>query len=570
MATLPSATVTIDAAAGAGAGGTGYCVVIAPVGTSADSTPRVFSSARGILAQHNYAPGVDYAALHIEATKKPVIFVGVPVATAGTFGQNDQSGVVGTSVITTTGTPLEAVDAILTVTTGGTIGATGIKFTLSMDGGITEKTISLGTAVSYTVPYLGIVLNFAAGTLVAADEFTFKTTAPMYDSAGLTAARVALAAQLKLARSFMPIGEVLNSTQAGWITTELNAYETSNERFAYARTSYVDRLPLAAKSKVVGETLTFVEVGASGDTLTRSAGSWIADGFKTGQNITISGSVLNNITTTLGITVTSATVITLGAEPDDFVAEAATASEDVTITVAQTMAAWVSAADTALASIDAQKRVDISLGRLRKQSPITGWSLRRPSAWAASIREYQHDLHIPTWAKEDGPLDGWSMLDEDGNVVEFDERTDGGGLAGRFTCPRTWANGPNGSFIAMSLTRDTEGSLLSYTHNMAVANLGCTIVQKATENVVGKVLQLNDDGTATSAALQIIEEAVNTDLEQALLREFVPGEGPRASKAVWRASTDDNLGVVDATLTGTLDLQLQGTVVHVATVVKIS
>src|SRR5687767_1996067 len=105
MATLPSATTTIDAAAGAGAGGTGYCVVIAPVGTSADSTPRVFTSAKGILAQHNYSPGVDYAALHIEATKKPVIFVGVPVATAGTFGQNDQSGVVGTSVITTTGTP---------------------------------------------------------------------------------------------------------------------------------------------------------------------------------------------------------------------------------------------------------------------------------------------------------------------------------------------------------------------------------------------------------------------------------------------------------------------------------
>ncbi len=103
-----------------------------------------------------------------------------------------------------------------------------------------------------------------------------------------------------------------------------------------------------------------------------------------------------------------------------------------------------------------------------------------------------------------------------------------------------------------------------------VANVGCTIVQTATENIVGSVLQLDDDGHATAAALGRIEEAVNTDLEIALLQEKVIGEGPRASKAVWRANTTDALNVVDATLTGVLDLHVNGTVVHVDTVVKVS
>ena len=49
----------------------------------------------------------------------------------------------------------------------------------------------------------------------------------------------------------------------------------------------------------------------------------------------------------------------------------------------------------------------------------------------------------------------------------------------------------------------------------------------------------------------------------------MPGEGPRASKATWTASADDDLSGVDATLTGVLDLVVNGTIVHVETVVKV-
>lgn len=568
MASLPSSTVTVSASAGALSGGTGYCVVFGCTATAADATPRVHNSWKSIYDTHGYSPALDYAALHIAATRKPVIFVALPVVTAGAFGQNDASGVTGTSVITTSGTPLEEVDAVLTVTTGGTIGTSGIVFTLSMDGGRTEKTVKLGTATSYVVPYLGITLNFAAGTLVADDEYTFISTAPMWDSAGVTSVRTALAAQQKLARSWMAIGDIATSTVAGYLTTAINAYETTNKRFCLVRANVKDRLPLPKKSKVVGQTLTFAEVGATGDTITRSAGSWIADGFAVGDDVTISGSVSNNITTTAGIATLTATVMTL--DTDDLVDEAATASEDVTITKSQTMAQWVSEADTDFASVDAQKRIDLGLGRLRVLSPVTGWEFRRPVSWAASIREYTKDIHVTCWRVKDGPLDGWSMLDDNGTVAEYDERINGGGLAGRFTCATTLDNGPVGSFIATSLTRDTDGSLLSYTHNMYVANVAQTVVQAATTLFLGQTVPLNSDGTMKADARGRLESAVNTDLEIALLKELVPGEGARCSSVVWTAATDDDLSVVGATLNGSCALVVNGTIVNVNTVVRVS
>ncbi len=481
MATIPSAGVTINAEAGALAGGTGYCVVMGCVPTSADATVRVFSSAKALIAQHGYSPAVDYAALHLEATKQPIIFIGMAVTTAGASANLVTTGKLGTSVFTVTGTIFEETSAVFTVVNGGTVGTSGITFTLSLDGGRTSKLIRLGTATSYVVPYVGITLNFAAGTLLAADVVTFTTTAPMWGASDMNLAKAALVAQQKLARSWVVIGDMTNSTFAGYVTTAANAYASANDRFTYARVNVTD--------KTSGEA---------------------------------------------------------------------------------TQAAFVAARVTAFATVDGQRRIDIGLGRARAASPITGWSFRRPAMWFISIREYQKDIHIPTWRKEDGPLDNCSLEDTSGNIVEYDERTVGGALADRFSCLRTWGNGPNGPYVAMSLTRDTEGSLLSYTHNLAVTNVACTVVQQQTENVVGKVLQLNDDGTATTAALGRIEETINTALEQALMVEKIIGQGPRASKAVWRASKTDILNVVDATLTGVLDLHLSGTVVHVTTTVKVS
>jgi hypothetical protein len=649
MPTLPRATTQVSETAGALAGGLDTVCLICPVATNADTTPRQFGSAAAVYAQHGYCEGVEYAALHAQQTRKPFIFVGIPIVTAGVVGRFNTGGNTGSSVVSVaaggTGV-LGEHDGVVRVVTGGTIGTDQIKLEVSADGGRTFLPVRLGTASSYAIPYLNVTVSFAAGTLVAGDTvLTWHGSGPRGNAAGWQAARVALAAQQRGFRSMLLFGDLQNSTEADAFVDELEAYETSNERFVFGRASLLDRLPLATLSHsrarmtgnpaltfaevgATGDTitrasgswitdgfvngdwitvtgtasnngagkvttvsatvltldtfdltaegpvsnvtvtaepmLTFAEVGATGDTITRSRGSWLDDGFRVGDKIVVSGTVSNNITAAAGLTAVTATVLTL--DTDDLAAEIVGAF-GVTITAGQTKAAWMAALDAAFASIDARFRGSFGAGRGRINSPFSGWLLRQSAAWAASLREYAHDLHIATWKKDDGPT-GFDLFDADGVLVEWDDRVDGeAATAARFTSFRTWANGPQGAFIARDLTRASESSLLSNTHNVAVVNLACTTVQLATENVIGRSLVLNDDGTATSDSLKTIETEVNAALELALLQNR--GEGPRASKAVWTAATDDILNVPEALLNGVLDLNLNGTVHSVNTQVRV-
>jgi hypothetical protein len=312
--------------------------------------------------------------------------------------------------------------------------------------------------------------------------------------------------------------------------------------------------------------LTFAEVGGTGDTITRSRGSFLTDGFRVGDLLTVTGTVSNNITGVSPITGVTALVLTLGA--DDLAAEVI-GSYSVTLTAGQTKAAWMAASDAAFAAVDDKPRLDLSAGRGRVRSPFSGWLTRRPAGWAASLREYQHDLHIATWRKSDGPTD-FDLFDANGNLVEWDDRVDGGAAcAARFTSLRTWSNGPAGAFVTMALTRASEGSLLGLTHNMAVVNLVCTTVQLNTEDAaIGVSLILEADGKATADSLAKIKKQVDNALHQAVLVNKL-GEGPRASLCSWTPDADVLFNVPTPIMTGTCTLLLNGTVHSVATSVLV-
>lgn len=648
MPTLPSARTRISPVAVALAAALGYIVVAGPVTSSADATPRLFSDAQAILDQHGYSDAAAYAAVHIQETGLPVLFVGLPVATAAALRYVDTSGNTGTSLPSVaagaSGYTCE-IDFVGTVETGGVVGTNGIEITYSCDGGRTNKTIRLGTATSFAIPYLGAVVSFAAGTLVEGDVFLrFRTSAPHWDNAGIASIRTSLAAQAKQSRSWLIAGDVKSATEAGYITTAINAYETTNRRFCNVRASIKDELlsslPRASKRRVNmtgSPELTFAEVGATGDTITRTTGSWTADGFAVGHVITVTGSASNNITAriasltttvitldtedlanetvsgctvsgspgyvfaevgstgdtitrssgsfldegfavgqTISITGTAsnnitaviagltATVITLGSE--DLAAETI-GSHLVTIERVLSKATAISDAENAFSSVRPQKRLDLAYGRGRKLCPITGWYMRRPSQWAASVREYQHDAHITTWWVELGGLDGWSLEDEDGTTVEHDDFLDGGATAAGFTSLRTWPD-EDGVFVAMSLTRDSEGSVLQLTNNMAVTDIACTTVQRTLQKSVGTSLVLTKDGTATEGALGRIEERVNSELARQLLTD-VSGEGQRASEARWKANRGDVMNVPGAKLRGRVRLMLNGVVQEVDTWVDV-
>ncbi len=469
MATVPRASTTVSTTAGASSAGLDVLCLFAPVATHADMVPRLYGTAAAIFEYHGYADAIDYAGMHFEQTGKPILFCGLPIATPGVVGRHNTSGKTGSCTTTVTAGASGSLgehDGIWEVVAGGTVGASQILLKLSMDGGKLFKPVRLGTANSYTDPYFGVTTAFGAGTLVAGDTIhTWHGTSPRSDSTGWATARANLAAQQKQFRSILLIGDLQTDTEASAFTTQLNAYETANERFVYGRASVLDRLPQASLSSasysptgaptytfdatadtltrsagswisdgfavgdlvtvdtalndfaakvtvatalvltfaattvdadettalgtIVGEhSLTFAN---SGDTITRNRGSWLADGFRAGDTVTVDNTSGGTNDGDFVISTLSATVMTLASGGVD--ADEIAGVTDISITAGQTKAVWMAAIDAEFAPVDAQFRIDLSAGRGAVLQPFTLWNLRRPASWAASLREYAHDLH---------------------------------------------------------------------------------------------------------------------------------------------------------------------------------
>ena len=661
MASLPQATTRVSEIATAAVGGTDLIALLGPVPTNADATPRLFGSASAIYAQHGYSELLEYAALHTAETKKPMLVIGIPIETPGAITREVKTGNTGNSVSTLAaggdGVLCEH-DGVIMVIEGGTVGASQIILGLSLDGGRTTKRVRLGTATSYTIPYVGVAVSFTTSTLVTGDTIhTWHGSGPRGDAAGWILAFAALAAQARQFRSVLLFGDLQHDTEATAFLSLLNAYETSYDRFVFGRASVRDRLDaftqagpeLVSASHVMATAVLSFDAD-NGDSLTRATGSWYVDGFADGDVLTISGTQDNDGVTTTPVRVVSDTVIGLtpiggrpvvdemsvsgvtvtgepsltfaegeagdtitrsagswiaeGFEVNDVVTITGTTTNDgpftvtavgtfalsfadgvltaeligatgVTmtapdrvVTAGQSKAAWMATITAEFSTIDTAPRISLGAGRGRVFSPFTGWSFRWSPSWAASLREYQHDLHIAPWRKADGNT-GFDLYDAEGTLAEWDDRVDGAAAsAARFTSFRTWSNGPGGAYLAQSLTRAVDASLLVQTHNVAVVNLAQGTCQAATEDAIGKSLTLNDDGTATTESLKEIESSVNSALSLALLTN-TKNEGARASSAQWDAATDDVLNVPEATLTGVLTLNLNGTIHSVNTTVRV-
>lgn len=177
-----------------GTGGQENLIVV--VGDTSAGTPNVPYQSPipgNFVTQFGYGKAVQLAALLAARTGKSIGLVKTQTTGGYTAGTNTavwrSSGWTSTSAVTVTGAPIDAYYGKLTVSTGGTIGVTGIILTLSLDYGRTVyQTINLGTASSYIIPNTNLTINFGAGTLVAGDSFFWISFAPAPDSVGIAAA----------------------------------------------------------------------------------------------------------------------------------------------------------------------------------------------------------------------------------------------------------------------------------------------------------------------------------------------------------------------------------------------
>ncbi|AUX33162.1 MULTISPECIES: DUF2586 family protein [Sorangium] len=160
-----------------------------------------------------------------------------------------------TSVVTITGTPLDAYEIVLEALTGGTIGTAGIVARYSLDGGRTyTKRIRLGTATTLQIndgtEDSGLDFSFAAGTLETGDEFASGTTEPAIAASDVVEALDELDAMAVNWRFCHVVGAV-DAPAAGTIGAEFTAFaadELSNARFAWALMSARDRRRLETET----------------------------------------------------------------------------------------------------------------------------------------------------------------------------------------------------------------------------------------------------------------------------------------------------------------------------------
>jgi hypothetical protein len=167
----------------------------APSATLAANTPATYGRVKDLVTALVRGPLLEAAAHAIEKYGRPVCVVRTADTTAGAASAVTFTG-TGTSVVTAdvvTDEPEDDYEVVFLVTLGGTIATGPISFKYSLDGGRNYSAeVSLGTANTYNIPNSGVQIDFGAGTLVAGDMATFRTTAPQWNASELGTALDAL------------------------------------------------------------------------------------------------------------------------------------------------------------------------------------------------------------------------------------------------------------------------------------------------------------------------------------------------------------------------------------------
>ena len=224
-----------------GQGNTEYVIGI---GSTGPYYQLIQSSNPSAFQANGAGPGVEMAAFIANSTGNPVAFVAVPAS--GNGANSSYAGVANgttatvpngsTSVITLSGNPADSyygavsvvsVNGVSTKGTSGTVGVAGIQIAVSLDNNRSVYlTANLGTATSVAITYpgqptTGLTLNFAAGTLVVGDTWTWVSTEPVWtDAAVQSAINCMLPIPTLLPEDIIVVGgSCVRTSSAGYSTT---------------------------------------------------------------------------------------------------------------------------------------------------------------------------------------------------------------------------------------------------------------------------------------------------------------------------------------------------------------
>lgn len=178
-------------------GADGICAIIAPAISGTQNQAAAFGKSKALVTEFGGGLLPENAAWMMQFTQRPVVCVRSAASVAAVLGTVVHSG-AGTSVVTATGTPIDDYQIVFRVIAGGTVGTAGITYQYSLDGGINfTATLALGVANTLLLKLptglsTGVTLNFAAGTMLAAQTESLPATAARMNNADLVAALEAL------------------------------------------------------------------------------------------------------------------------------------------------------------------------------------------------------------------------------------------------------------------------------------------------------------------------------------------------------------------------------------------
>lgn len=235
--TLPAVTTTeLDGALGAIPVGSKVLRIVGTSSLGPTNMPAGYGSKKALQADFGIGPLVEMAARALDL-KCIALVCRSGQTTDGAMGTIDDSHVTGTAVsfITHTGStkPLDDYQVVVKVVTGGTTGAAGVIYQVSLDGGRTfgPKT-ALGTALIIAPANTGVSFSITTGkTLVAGDYWTATTTAPAPNASEVTAALAAL--QSNPTRGHIGLAFPIDATLFDAVETGLAAMSSAGKPSEY-------------------------------------------------------------------------------------------------------------------------------------------------------------------------------------------------------------------------------------------------------------------------------------------------------------------------------------------------
>jgi|HubBroStandDraft_6_1064221.scaffolds.fasta_scaffold10345_4 hypothetical protein len=206
----------------------GICAIIAAAGSGPVNAPAFYTVDSQALSDFGPSRLAEYASYMIQQTGLPVILIRPTTSVAASYGTIVTS-MTGTSVPTAgAATPNDDYDVLVTFTTGGTIGTTGIVFNVSYDGGNSPGLpVALGTSTTLTCPNFpqggspGVSFSMAAGTIVAGDSFRVIVAGPKMSDTDLSTSLEALRTYAQPWECVLVSEEIASTTPAlvdAWLT----------------------------------------------------------------------------------------------------------------------------------------------------------------------------------------------------------------------------------------------------------------------------------------------------------------------------------------------------------------